>query len=101
MAPGQDNTLEVDAAELGQAKHLSFTVDLNDLADCSIFIVTVPRPIDEHKRPNLIPLLKASETIGKVLKRGDTVIYESTVYPGATEEDCVPVLEKVSRLVFN
>ena len=71
------------------------------MADCSIFILTVPTPIDEHKRPDLTPLLKASEIIGKVLKRGDIVIYESTVYPGATEEDCVPVLERVSGLVFN
>lgn len=101
LRAGEDSTLEVDAAELGQAMHLSFTSDLNDLADCTIFIVTVPTPIDEHKRPDLTPLLKASETIGKVLKRGDTVIYESTVYPGATEEDCVPVLERVSGLVFN
>jgi UDP-N-acetyl-D-glucosamine/UDP-N-acetyl-D-galactosamine dehydrogenase len=101
LRAGEDSTLEVDAAELGQAMHLSFTSDLNDLADCTIFIVTVPTPIDEHKRPDLTPLLKASETIGKVLKRGDIVIYESTVYPGATEEDCVPVLEKVSGLRFN
>jgi len=101
LRTGEDNTLEVDAAELGEAKHLSFTDDLADLADCTIFIVTVPTPIDAHKRPDLTPLLKASETIGKVLKRGDIVIYESTVYPGATEEDCVPVLEKTSGLVFN
>lgn len=101
LRAGEDSTLEVEAAELGQAMHLSFTSDLNDLADCTIFIVTVPTPIDEHKRPDLTPLLKASETIGKVLKRGDIVIYESTVYPGATEEDCVPVLERVSGLVFN
>ena len=101
LRAGEDSTLEVDAAELGQAMHLSFTSDLDDLADCTIFIVTVPTPIDEHKRPDLTPLLKASETVGKVLKRGDIVIYESTVYPGATEEDCVPVLEKISGLVFN
>lgn len=101
LRAGDDNTLEVDAAELVEAKHLSFTDDLNDLANCTTFIVTVPTPIDEHKRPDLTPLLKASGTIGKVLKRGDIVIYESTVYPGATEEDCVPVLEKVSGLVFN
>ena len=101
LRAGEDNTLEVDAVELGQAKYLTFTDDLTDLADCSIFILTVPTPIDEHKRPDLTPLLKASEIIGKVLKRGDIVIYESTVYPGATEEDCVPVLERVSGLVFN
>ena len=101
LRAGKDNTLEVNADELAEAKHLSFTDQLNDLAECSIFIVTVPTPIDEHKRPDLTPLLKASETISKVLKRGDIVIYESTVYPGATEEDCVPVLEKTSGLTFN
>lgn len=101
LLDGKDNTLEVDAAEMAAAAHLSFTDQLDDLAECTIFIVTVPTPIDEHKRPDLTPLLKASETIGKVLKRGDIVIYESTVYPGATEEDCVPVLEKASGLTFN
>ncbi|WP_132998247.1 Vi polysaccharide biosynthesis UDP-N-acetylglucosamine C-6 dehydrogenase TviB [Sulfitobacter pontiacus] len=101
LLDGKDNTLEVDAAEMAAAAHLSFTDQLDDLAECTIFIVTVPTPIDEHKRPDLTPLLKASETIGKVLKRGDIVIYESTVYPGATEEDCVPVLEKTSGLTFN
>ncbi len=98
---GKDNTLEVDTAEMAEAAHLSFTDQLDDLAECTTFIVTVPTPIDEHKRPDLTPLLKASESIGKVLKRGDIVIYESTVYPGATEEDCVPVLEKTSSLTFN
>jgi UDP-N-acetyl-D-glucosamine/UDP-N-acetyl-D-galactosamine dehydrogenase len=98
---GKDTTLEVDATELAEARHLSFTDHLTDLAECTIFIVTVPTPIDVHKRPDLTPLLKASETIGKVLKRDDIVIYESTVYPGATEEDCVPVLEKTSGLKFN
>ena len=101
LRSGQDKTLEVDAVEMAEAKHLSFTDQLHDLAECTIFIVTVPTPIDAHKRPDLTPLLKASETIGKVLKRGDIVIYESTVYPGATEEDCVPVLEKTSGLTFN
>jgi UDP-N-acetyl-D-glucosamine/UDP-N-acetyl-D-galactosamine dehydrogenase len=101
LRAGKDNTLEVDAAEMAEAEHLSFTDKLDDLAECTTFIVTVPTPIDEHKRPDLTPLLKASETIGKVLKRGDIVIYESTVYPGATEEDCVPVLEKTSGLTFN
>lgn len=101
LRTGKDNTLEVDAAEMAAAEHLSFTDKLDDLAECTTFIVTVPTPIDEHKRPDLTPLLKASETIGKVLKRGDIVIYESTVYPGATEEDCVPVLEKTSGLTFN
>lgn len=101
LRDGKDNTLEVDAAEMAAAEHLSFTAQLDDIAKCTTFIVTVPTPIDEHKRPDLTPLLKASETIGKVLKRGDIVIYESTVYPGATEEDCVPVLEKTSGLTFN
>lgn len=101
LRAGKDNTLEVDASEMAEAVHLSFTDQLDDLAECTTFIVTVPTPIDEHKRPDLTPLLKASETIGKILKRGDIVIYESTVYPGATEEDCVPVLEKTSGLTFN
>ena len=85
----------------GAANHLTFTTDPADLAAASIYIVTVPTPIDAHKRPDLTPLIKASETLGRVLKRGDIVIYESTVYPGATEEDCVPVLERVSGLTFN
>ena len=101
LRAGEDNTLEVSAEELAAATHLSFTDKIAELADCTIFIVTVPTPIDAYKRPDLTPLIKASETIGKVLKRGDIVIYESTVYPGATEEDCVPVLEKTSGLTFN
>ena len=80
---------------------MKFTLDTNDIKDCNIYIVTVPTPIDKNKRPDLTPLIKASETVGKVLKKGDIVIYESTVYPGATEEDCVPVLEKFSNLKFN
>ena len=87
--------------ELRGAAHLSFTTDPADLASAKIYIVTVPTPIDAHKRPDLTPLIRASETLGKVLKHGDIVIYESTVYPGATEEDCVPVLERVSGLTFN
>lgn len=98
---GQDHTLEVSNEELKQAAQLSYTESAEDLKAANIFIVTVPTPIDEHKRPDLTPLIKASETIGKILKQGDIVIYESTVYPGATEEDCVPVLERVSGLVFN
>ncbi|MFJ9989487.1 Vi polysaccharide biosynthesis UDP-N-acetylglucosamine C-6 dehydrogenase TviB [Pseudomonas putida] len=98
---GHDSTLEVSDEELGQAKGLRYSANLDDLRSCNIFIVTVPTPIDEYKQPDLTPLVKASETIGKVLKKGDIVIYESTVYPGATEEDCVPVLERVSGLVFN
>ena len=98
---GHDHTLEVDAHELAQACHLSYTTDPTALQDCNVFIVTVPTPIDEHKRPDLTPLIKASTTIGRVLKKGDIVIYESTVYPGATEEECVPVLALHSGLVFN
>ncbi|WP_022964929.1 Vi polysaccharide biosynthesis UDP-N-acetylglucosamine C-6 dehydrogenase TviB [Denitrificimonas caeni] len=101
LQAGHDSTLEVSDEELAQAAQLSYTSNLDDLKNCNVFIVTVPTPIDEFKRPDLTPLIKASETIGKVLKKGDIVIYESTVYPGATEEDCVPVLERVSGLVFN
>lgn len=98
---GHDATLEVSGDELAEARQLRFSSTLSDLAGCNTYIVTVPTPIDDHKRPDLTPLIKASETIGKVLKEGDVVIYESTVYPGATEEDCVPVLERVSGLKFN
>jgi UDP-N-acetyl-D-galactosamine dehydrogenase len=101
LRAGNDHTLETEPEELRAATLLRFTTNPLDLAACNLFIVTVPTPIDEHKRPVLSPLLKASETIGKVLKRGDIVIFESTVYPGATEEDCVPVLEKFSGLMFN
>lgn len=101
LRAGHDATLEVDDAELGSAVYLSYTADAADLRSCNVFIVTVPTPIDEYKRPDLTPLIKASELIGKVLKRGDIVIYESTVYPGATEEDCIPVLERNSGLKFN
>ncbi|MEX0317504.1 MAG: Vi polysaccharide biosynthesis UDP-N-acetylglucosamine C-6 dehydrogenase TviB [Ruegeria sp.] len=98
---GQDSTLEVEPDELAEAAQLSFTTDPAGIADCNVFIVTVPTPITANKRPNLTPLIHASETVGDVLKPGDLVIYESTVYPGATEEDCVPVLERVSGLTFN
>jgi len=101
LRAGLDHTLEVDADELKQAHYLNYTTDIEDLRTCNVFIVTVPTPIDDHKQPDLTPLIKASETIGKVLKKGDIVIYESTVYPGATEEDCVPVLEVFSGLKFN
>lgn len=101
LKSGQDHTLEANPEELAAAKHLSYTTDLEDLRTCNCYIVTVPTPIDEHRQPDLTPLIKASQTIGKVLKVGDIVIYESTVYPGATEEDCVPVLEKFSSLTFN
>jgi UDP-N-acetyl-D-glucosamine/UDP-N-acetyl-D-galactosamine dehydrogenase len=98
---GRDVTREVSADELAAAKHLTFTSDPADLAAASIYIVTVPTPIDAHKRPDLTPLIKASETLGRVLERGDIVIYESTVYPGATEDDCVPVLGRFSGLAYN
>ncbi len=98
---GADSTLEVDAAELAEAAKLSFTSDLEDLAGCRVFIVTVPTPIDEYKRPDLTPLVRASGSVGKVLKKGDVVVYESTVYPGCTEEICVPILEQASGLRFN
>ena len=97
----QDHTKEVEPEEIKEVKLLTWTTNPEDLRACNYFIVTVPTPIDEHKRPDLTPLIMASETVGKVLKAGDTVIYESTVYPGATEGDCVPVLEKVSGLKFN
>ena len=101
LQAGHDHTLETEPEELRAARHLRLTTQLDDLRECNCFIVTVPTPIDEHKRPDLTPLLSASEAVGKVLKPGDIVIYESTVYPGATEEDCVPVLEKFSGLKFN
>ena len=101
LKAGQDFTQETEPKDLKAAIHLSFSTNSHDLRACNSFIVTVPTPIDKHKRPDLGPLIKASETLGKVLKVGDIVIYESTVYPGCTEEDCVPVLEKFSGLKFN
>ncbi|MCW8039099.1 MULTISPECIES: Vi polysaccharide biosynthesis UDP-N-acetylglucosamine C-6 dehydrogenase TviB [Acinetobacter] len=101
LQSGQDHTLEVSSEELKQAAFLSYTTDLQQLSGCNFFIVTVPTPIDEYKQPDLTPLVKASESIAKVLKKGDIVVYESTVYPGATEEVCIPVLEKNSGLSFN
>ncbi len=101
---GHDRTLEVDESELKKVcrNHLlKFSANLADLVNCNVFVVTVPTPVDKYNRPDLRPLISASETVGKVLKREDIVIYESTVYPGATEEDCVPVLERVSGLKFN
>lgn len=101
LTNGIDRTLEVDAEGLKSAKMLTFTSKPQQLQSVNYFIVTVPTPIDVYKNPDLTPLIKASETVGKVLKKGDIVIYESTVYPGCTEEDCVPVLEKFSGLKFN
>ncbi|MCJ0927721.1 Vi polysaccharide biosynthesis UDP-N-acetylglucosamine C-6 dehydrogenase TviB [Acinetobacter lwoffii] len=101
LKSGKDHTLEVSPKELAQATQLTYSTQLEDLKDCNFFIVTVPTPIDEYKRPDLTPLVKASQSIGKVLKKNDIVVYESTVYPGATEEICIPVLEQVSGLKFN
>ena len=101
LREGRDTTLELSDVELANATELRLSTDIADLAECNVYIATVPTPIDQYKRPNLTPLLRASETIGKVLKKNDIVIYESTVYPGATEEECVPVLEKTSGLKFN
>ena len=101
LQSGQDHTLECSPEELAEARHLRFSATTSDLRSCTVFIVTVPTPVDNANRPNMTPLVRASETVGKVLKRGDVVIYESTVYPGATEEVCVPVLEQHSGLRFN
>lgn len=101
LQSGVDNTLEVSSNELKNSPRLSFSTDLQQLASCNFYIVTVPTPIDDYKQPDLTPLIKASQTIAKVLKKGDVVVYESTVYPGATEEDCIPVLEQHSGLVYN
>jgi UDP-N-acetyl-D-galactosamine dehydrogenase len=101
LKAGIDRSLETETSELEAASRLSYTTRAEDLSDCNVFIVTVPTPIDEHKRPDLTPLVKASETVGRVLSKGDIVVYESTVYPGATEEVCVPILEAQSGLVFN
>jgi UDP-N-acetyl-D-galactosamine dehydrogenase len=101
LESGQDSTLEVDPAELATADQLTYTSDPEKLRDCNVFVVTVPTPIDDAKVPDLRPLESASRTVGTVLGKGDIVIYESTVYPGATEEVCVPILEEVSGLEFN
>ena len=98
---GNDHTLETAREDMLAATQLSYTSSLEELKSCNVFIISVPTPVDKNKRPDLTPLLGASKTAGKVLKQGDIVIYESTVYPGATEEDCVPVLEKYSGLIFN
>ena len=101
LKSGKDSTLEVEPELLKQADKLVFTSETEDIRPANVYLVTVPTPIDEHKQPDLTPLIKASETLGKVINKGDIVIYESTVYPGATEEVCVPVLERVSGLTFN
>ena len=101
LSDGKDRTLEVDSEELTAAKQLSFSSTIEDLKVCNFFIVTVPTPIDEHKQPDLTPLVKASTALGKVISKGAIVVYESTVYPGATEEVCIPIIEKESGLKFN
>lgn len=98
---GTDHTLEVSSSELRSASLLQYSAELEDLRQANFFIVTVPTPIDQHRQPDLTPLIKASETLGKVIKAGDIVVYESTVYPGATEEDCIPVIERIAGLQFN
>src|SRR4249919_67955 len=101
LRQGEDSTREVSAAELASSDKLKLSADPEDLRRCNVFIVTVPTPIDSAKRPDLTPLINASEAIGRVLKRGDIVVYESTVYPGCTEEVCVPILARASGLKFN
>ncbi len=101
LRKGHDSTLEVSSEELATADKLGYTSTLSELSGCNVYIVTVPTPIDRHKRPDLTPLVKASQSVGQVLSKGDVVIYESTVYPGATEEVCVPILEEMSGLRFN
>jgi UDP-N-acetyl-D-glucosamine/UDP-N-acetyl-D-galactosamine dehydrogenase len=101
LRDGIESTLEVDPAELREATRLSYSTALDDLRQANVYIVTVPTPIDQHKQPDLTPLIRASETLGKVIKKGDVAVFESTVYPGATEESCVPVIERFSGLRFN
>ena len=101
LLAGHDSTLEVSDEELKQSPHMSYSYTVDDLKNCNIYIVTVPTPINEHKQPDLTPLIKASEMLGKVVNKGDIIIYESTVYPGATEETCIPEVERVSGLIFN
>src|SRR6187431_799182 len=101
LKAGKDSTLECSPAELKAARKLKYSANLKDLAKCQVFIVTVPTPIDRYNRPDLTPLERSSETVGKVLKKGDVVVYESTVYPGCTEEVCIPILERESGLKFN
>jgi UDP-N-acetyl-D-galactosamine dehydrogenase len=101
LKEGRDSSLEVEPEELQQVPHISYTSNLDDIRDCNVYIVTVPTPINEHKQPDLSPLIGASQALGKVIKPGDIAIFESTVYPGATEEDCVPIIEAGSGLTFN
>ena len=95
LLSGKDATLEVSTDELAEADQLTYSANVDDLKSCQIYIVTVPTPIDKHKQPDLTPLIKASEMLGTVISKGDIIVYESTVYPGATEEACIPVVEQV------
>ena len=101
LMKGHDSTLETTDEDLKSSQYLEYTTNINDICDAQIYIIAVPTPTDKNNRPDLTPLIKASETVGRVISKGDIVIYESTVYPGATEEDCIPVVEKVSGLKFN
>ncbi len=101
LKEGRDSSLEVEPEELQKVPHLSYTSEPDDIKDCNVYIVTVPTPINEHKQPDLSPLIGASHVLGKVIKKGDVAIFESTVYPGATEDDCVPIIEADSGLTFN
>src|SRR4029453_16478809 len=101
LKAGKDSTLETTRKEMKGAQYLPFPTTLQDLKKCRVYIVTVPTPIDKYNRPDLTPLVRSSESVGKVLKKGDVVVYESTVYPGCTEEVCVPILERLSGLKFN
>lgn len=101
LSKGNDTTLECSSEELAEATYLSYSSSLKDLKECNVYIITVPTPIDEHKQPDLTPLIKASEALGTIVSQGDVLIYESTVYPGATEEECLPVVERISGLKLN
>jgi UDP-N-acetyl-D-galactosamine dehydrogenase len=101
LQSGKDSSLEVSPDELAAVTNIRYSSDLNDLRDCNVYVVTVPTPIDEYKNPDLRPLIGASRAVGQLISRGDVVIYESTVYPGATEDDCIPVIEELSGLTFN
>lgn len=101
LSAGEDHTLELSKEQILAGVYIKFTSESQDISNANFYIITVPTPVDQHNRPDLTPLVRASETVGKVLKKGDIVVYESTVYPGCTEQDCVPVLERVSGLKFN
>ena len=101
LSAGEDHTLEMSKEQILAGVNMKFTSESQDISNANFYIITVPTPVDQHNRPDLTPLVRASETVGKVLKKGDIVVYESTVYPGCTEQDCVPVLERVSGLKFN